>query len=251
MDVIGPIHTLLGWESWAEISAIFMKKRSWKKRSKQMAKKKNNIQHWDPPNWCKQRSNIGWGKRSHFYGQLTPTAPPITKVQLRLHHLPHQDGTWQFTWAQNDPPPLTIFSTKWGVHDFVSNKQWDSKWLTLQNDPNLWILFALFESVLQYPDCNVDRSFWPNVRNSRQILPELSGVFAGVYCKPRKCCVIWLALVLGCGCQFLLFMDKTLHRMVTVTHSHWLGYLPSPYQLVNRCKIFVHQPYYPKVVEEN
>lgn len=40
MDVIGPIHTLLGWESWAEISAIFMKKRSWKKRSKQMAKKK-------------------------------------------------------------------------------------------------------------------------------------------------------------------------------------------------------------------
>ena len=156
--------------------------------------------------------------------------------------------------AQNDPPPLTIFSTKWGVHDFVSNKQWDSKWLILQNfqnDPNLWILFALFESVLQYPDCDVDRSFWPNVRNSRQILPEPSGVFAGVYCKPRKCCVIWLALVLGCGCQFLLFMDKTLHRMVTVTHSHWLGYLPSPYQLVNRCKIFVHQPYYPKVVEEN
>ena len=24
MDVIGPIHTLLGWESWAEISAIFI-----------------------------------------------------------------------------------------------------------------------------------------------------------------------------------------------------------------------------------
>ena len=78
---IGPIHTFLGWESWAEMSAIFMKQ-SFKKATKKMAKK-----HPTLASTQKVQTNIhNWGKTSHV---LWPPAP-TTKVQPRLHQLPHQ-----------------------------------------------------------------------------------------------------------------------------------------------------------------